>query len=165
MRAGKRAIPPRACLLVCLVPALLLAGCGAQEHANDPRPSSPAEVTASISQKALSVQPGAIGVGSAAGTQPMTQNTGQKEPTISSSVPMTVSFTIANLTNFRTQMQIQGPVNKTSPPLTPQGTATFTTDLPTGSYLITAADIPAAKAARFKVGPKRSSSANDLLLP
>ena len=162
MRAGKRAIPPGACLLVS---AFLVAGCGAEEHANDPRPASPSEVTASISQTAVSVQPSAIGVGGSQGTQPLGQNAGQKEPTISSKTPMTVAFTIANLTNFRTQLEIQGPVNKTSPPLLAQGTANFKADLPTGSYTITAADIPAATAAHFKVGPKRTSSANDLLLP
>jgi hypothetical protein len=162
MGAGKRAKPAGACLLVS---ALLVAGCGAQEHANDPRPPSPAEVTASISQKAVSVQPGAVGVGNGAGEQALGQNAGQKQPQISSSTPMTVAFTIANLTNFRTQLEIQGPVHKTSPPLLAQGTANFRASLPTGNYTITAADIPAATAAHFKVGPKRTSSANDLLLP
>jgi hypothetical protein len=155
-------MPACACVLVS---ALLVAGCGAEEHANDPRPPSAAEVTASISQKAVSVQPIAVGTANGAGQQSMVQNAGQKEPTISSNTPETVSFTIANLTNFRTQLEIQGPVSKTSPPLLAQGTATFKANLPTGSYTITAADIPAATAAHFKVGPVRTSSANDLLLP
>jgi hypothetical protein len=148
-----------------LASALLVAGCGAETHANDPRPPSPAEVTASISQKAVSVQPIAVGTANGAGQQAMNQNEGQNGPQISSKTPLTVSFTIANLTNFRTQLEIQGPVSKTSPPLLAQGTANFKANLPTGTYKITAADIPAATAATFKIGPVRTSSANNLLLP
>jgi hypothetical protein len=164
MRDGKRATPFRASLLACLALALLVAGCGAEEHANDPRPPVPTEVTASISQRSVSVQPSAVGVDSA-GQQSLSQNAGQKEPEINSNTPLTVAFTIANLTDFPTQLQIQGPVDKKSPKLVPQGTSSFKADLPTGDYLITAADIPGASAARFRVGPARTSSENDLLLP
>ena len=37
--------------------ALLGAGCGAEEHPNDPRPQPPTRVSVAISESAITVQP------------------------------------------------------------------------------------------------------------
>jgi hypothetical protein len=41
----------------------------------------------------------------------------------------------------------------------------FQLDLPSGTYTVSAADIPAAKPGKLTVGTYRSSSQNDVLLP
>jgi hypothetical protein len=144
--------------------ALALAACGAEEHANDPRPPIPTEVTVSISENRVSAQPGVVGVGKASG-QPLSHNADVENPKISSDTPLNVIFTIANLTDTDSQLEIQGPKDTTSVPIVGNGTARYEVALPTGEYLISAADIPGALAARFSVGPDRVSSQNDLLLP
>ena len=53
----------------------------------------------------------------------------------------------------------------TSLPLVANGNVTMQTTLPTGAYRISAAHVPSAKPARLVVGPYRSSSKNDVLLP
>jgi hypothetical protein len=158
-RGGKPAI---ACALGVL--ALAIAGCGAQEHANDPRPPIPTEITVSISDKNVSVQPADVGV-AGENQQPTSQNEGQTNPEISSNQPLDVVFTIANLTDVDTHLEIQGPKDGTSPLVVGSGTAQYQVSLPTGAYLVSAADIPSAVAAHFNVGPDRVSSQNDLLLP
>ena len=49
--------------------------------------------------------------------------------------------------------------------LVANGNNSMLASLPTGEYKVSAADIPSAKAVSFTVGPYRSSSQNDLLLP
>ena len=83
----------------------------------------------------------------------------------SRTAPLLVGITIANLTDIDTPLEIKGPRDETSPLIVANGTASFKVDLPTGDYLISAADIPGAVAARLNVGPDRASSQNDLLLP
>ena len=57
------------------------------------------------------------------------------------------------------------PSAKVSPEIVAQGNATYQVALPTGRYRIDAADIPRAVPSPFIVGPERSSSQQDLLLP
>jgi hypothetical protein len=144
--------------------ALAVAGCGAEEHANDPRPGIPTEVTASISQKSVHVEPAKIGV-AGRNQQALSQNEGETNPDLGSNTPLDVIFTVANLTDVDTHLEIQGPKNATSNLITNSGTGSYQVSLPTGEYLISAADIPGATAARLSIGPDRVSSQNDLLLP
>jgi hypothetical protein len=159
-----RGKPAIACAVGALALAIPLAGCGAEEHANDPRPGIPTEVTASISQKSVNVQPANIGV-AGKNQQSLSQNEGQTNPDLGSNTPLDIVFTVANLTNVDTHLEIQGPKNATSNLITGNGTGTYQVSLPTGEYLISAADIPGATAGRLSVGPDRVSSQNDLLLP
>jgi hypothetical protein len=159
-----RSKPAIACALGTLTVALLGAGCGKEEHANDPRPQTPIEVTASISQKKVSVQPAAVG-GAEDGQQPISQNEGETDPELPSNTPLTVVITVANLTDTDTHLEIAGPKDATSNLIVAGGTTNYKVDLPTGDYRVAAADIPGATAARFNVGPARFSSQNDLLLP
>ena len=159
-----RGKPAIACAIGTLAFALAAGGCGKQEHANDPRPPIPTEITVSISQKQVSAQPSKVGV-AGKNQQQLSQNEGQKNPEISSNTPLDVVFTIANLTNVDTHLEIQGPKDGTSNIVVAGGTGQYQVALPTGDYLISAGDIPGAVAAHFSVGPARVSSQNDLLLP
>src|SRR3954468_108589 len=149
-----RGKPAIACALGTLAVALVAVGCGKQEHANDPRPPTPTEVTVSISQKEVSAQPAAIGV-AGKNQQALSQNEGQKNPEISSNTPLDVIFTIANLTDVDTHLEIQGPKDGTSNLVVSSGTSQYQIALPTGAYLVSAGDIPTATAAHLNVGPAR----------
>jgi hypothetical protein len=79
-----------------------------------------------------------------------------------------VHFTISNATSTNTALEIRGPnlgAPKISPEIVANGNATYQVALPTGRYRIDAADIPRAVPAPFIVGPERTSSQQDLLLP
>jgi hypothetical protein len=148
-----------ACVLGMIVVGVLLGGCGAKEHANDPRPASPTQITVSISQRKVSLAPSTVGVESVK-RQAQAQQQG-----VNNDQPLLVALTIANLTNFDSHLEIAGPKDSTSPLVVANGTASYKAFLPTGDYLVSAADIPGAIAARLSVGPDRTSSDNDLLLP
>ncbi len=157
--ARGRGISTTACVLGTLIVGLGLAGCGAQEHANDPRPASPTPITVSIAAKKVSITPRVVGVeGPARRAQAQQQG-------VNSDQPLLVALTIANLTNFDSHLEIVGPKDSTSPIVVANGTAAYKVFLPTGDYLVGAADIPTAVAARLYVGPDRTSSSNELELP
>lgn len=150
-------------VLLALPLALFIAGCGAEDHPNDPRPPQAVEVTVSIDDTRLSVQPSEVGFGDS--DQPMSQNRDQPQAELSSSRPLTVSFTVSNLTDHDTALQIEGPTSETSEIVIAQGTNGFKVDLPTGEYFIYADGVPGTPEASFSVGGDRPSSQNDLLLP
>lgn len=151
-----------ACVLGAL--ALAVAGCGTESHVNDPRPQAPARVSVTIGEHAVNVQPGAVGLGPDR-TQQIPQNQHAAQPPIKTKAPMTVVFVAANLTDFDSHLEIHGPKDVTSGPLYANANGTVQAELPTGSYTISAADIPDATPAKLTVGPYRASSQNDVLLP
>lgn len=149
-----------------LAAAALAAGCGVETHANDPRPALPIEVTVNITDRAVQVQPDEVGISSDDDRTPIGQNEGVPETKNKSDEPAVVIFTTANSTQTDTALEIRGgEEDLRSGPIVATGTNTYKVALPTGDYAIEAADIPAAKRAKFKVGPLRISSQNDLLLP
>ena len=79
--------------------------------------------------------------------------------------PLDVVFVSANLTDFDSKLIVSGPKNVVSGPLFANANGSLLASLPTGVYRLSAADIPSAKPVRFTVGPVRTSSENDLLLP
>ncbi len=144
--------------------ALAVAGCGAQEHANDPRPSPPTRISVTITRNEVKVQPTAVGLGPEP-TQQIPQNQRHSQPPIRTRAPLVVAFVVANLSDFDSHLEVRGPRNATSGPLVANGNGTLQAALPTGRYTLTAADIPAARPAHLAVGPYRASSQNDVLLP
>ncbi len=148
-----------ACVLAAIVAGVLLAACGAKEHANEPRPALATQITMGISRDKVSLSPVRVGIVSPKRLEQALQQ-GVKQNT-----PLLVWITIANLTNFDSHIQIRGPREETSPLVVANGTASFKAFLPTGDYLISAADVPGAIAARLNVGPDRTSSANELETP
>jgi hypothetical protein len=144
--------------------ALLVAGCGAEENVNEPRPQPPTRVSVAITPRTITVQPARIAIGPEPSQQiPQNQNTTQ--PQIRSKAPLDVVFVAANLTDVDSRLEVRGPKDVKSGALVANGNGSLQTALPTGVYTVTAADIPEAKPVRFTVGPYRSSSENDLLLP
>jgi len=142
----------------------VVAGCGAEEHANEPRPQPPTRVSVSITPKTITVQPPRIAVGPEP-TQQIPQNQHAGQPPVHSRAPVDVVFVTANLTDVDSQLELRGPKDFTSRALVANGNGSMLASLPTGVYTVSAADIPGAKPVRFSVGSYRSSSQNDVLLP
>ncbi len=150
------------CVLGAL--ALATAGCGAEENSNEPRPQPPTRVSVTITPKAITVEPPRIAIGPEPNQQ-IPQNKHADQPTIDSDAPVDVVFVTANLTDFDSKLEVRGPKDAASGLLVANGNGSMLTSLPTGVYTVGAADVPGAEPARFAVGPYRTSSENDLLLP
>lgn len=145
--------------------ALLTAGCGVQQHANEPRPQPPTRVSVSITEKAITARPPRIATGPEP-TRQIPQNQTAAQPRVRSRAPLAVVLVAANLTGYESRLEVHGHGrNASSGPLVANGSGTFQVELPTGVYTLSAADIPSAKPAKLVVGPYRSSSQNDVLLP
>lgn len=161
--APRAAVAVAACALGAT--ALIGSGCGAEEHVNDPRPQAPTRVSVAISDDAITVQPGRIGSGPEP-TQQIPQNQHVKQPQIHTKAPLNVVFVAANLTDVDSKLEVRGGgKNLSSVPLYANSNVTLQTILPTGVYMVSAADVPGAKPAKLVVGSFRASSENDLLLP
>jgi len=168
-REGRRLFAaPRAtvAVLVCAIAAvaLLVAGCGSEEHPNEARPQPPTRVSVAISEDGVTVQPPRIAVGPEP-TQQIPQNQHAGQPRIKSNAPLDVVFVAANLTDVDSHLEVHGSKSFESEPLYANAGVTMQAVLPTGVYRVSAADIPGAKPAKLVVGPYRTSSQNDLLLP
>mgnify|MGYP003576490262 CR=1 FL=1 len=98
-------------------------------------------------------------------TQQIPQNEGIEQPVVRSKAPLNVVIVAANLTDTESKLVLRGPQATSSEELVANGNANLLMDLPTGTYEIAAAGLPGAKPARLVVGPYRTSSENDILLP
>lgn len=143
---------------------LAVAGCGAEQNVNEPRPQPPTRISVSITPRSITVEPERIAIGPEP-SQQIPQNAHAGQPPVRSREPVDVVFVTANLTDFDSRLEVHGPKDVTSGLLVANGNGSLQTSLPTGVYRLSAADIPAAKTARFGVGSYRSSSQNDVLLP
>ncbi|MBN9621982.1 MAG: hypothetical protein J0H06_03360 [Actinobacteria bacterium] len=149
--------------LAALILALVGTGCGAESHPNEPRPAVPTRVSVTIGANGgITVQPQAIGMGPEKHQQ-LPQNQNHPQPRINTQAPLSVVFVTANQTGDTEKVTIRGPKQATSKAISPRAPGTFSASLPTGSYTISAAGQGAP--ATLKVGPYRTSSQNDLLLP
>jgi hypothetical protein len=162
MGRGRGKVVAAGCVLGAI--ALAAIGCGSQEHPNEPRPQPPTRVSVTITPRAITVQPPRIAVGPEP-TQQIPQNQHAGQPPVRSNAPLDVVLTAANMTNFDSKLELRGPKDAISGPLVANGNGSMLASLPTGVYKVSAADIPSAKPVRFTVGPYRSSSQNDVLLP
>ncbi|MGA8744668.1 MAG: hypothetical protein WB507_02240 [Solirubrobacterales bacterium] len=144
--------------------ALAGSGCGAQGHANEPRPSPPTRISVTITPREVKIAPTAVGLGPEK-TQQIPQNKRHAQPPIRTRSPLVIAFVIANLSNYDSHIEVRGPHDATSGAIVANGNGTMQTELPSGRYTLSAADIPAARPASLIVGPYRSSSQNDVLLP
>ncbi|MGV1048801.1 MAG: hypothetical protein ACOYD4_09805 [Solirubrobacterales bacterium] len=148
-----------------VVAALAVAGCGSESRTNDPRPQAPTRVSVTISPKAVTVQPGRIGVGREK-SQQIPQNQNHPQPVIEGDDrPLDVIFVAANQTTTDSHLELRGPQQATSNPVYANSPGTFQAELPAGVYTISAAGIPGAQPAKLVVGSIRTSSENDVLLP
>ena len=145
--------------------ALLAAGCGAGSRPNDPRPQPPTRVSVAVGDGQVTVRPARIAVGPEP-TQQIPQNAHAGQPRVRSRAPLNVVFVVANLTRVDSHLKVRGRgKDLTSKPLYANNNLEMQAILPTGVYSVSAADIPSAKPAKLVVGPVRTSSQNDVLLP
>jgi hypothetical protein len=149
--------------LAALILAMVGAGCGAESHPNEPRPSVATRVSVTIGKGGIVVRPSTVGIGPEKHQQ-LPQNQNHPQPPIKTQAPLDVVFVTANQTAGDSKLVIRGPHQATSPQIHPNSPATFAAELPTGIYTIAAAGQHGASAT-LKVGPYRASSKNDLLLP
>jgi hypothetical protein len=147
------------------VTALLAAGCGVEEHANEPRPQPPTRVSVAVAEDKITVEPRRIAFGPEP-TQQIPQNRDAEQPPVRSEEPLDVVLVAANLTDAESRLRVRGPRrNATSPALVANGNISLLAALPIGVYEISAANLPDLQPAKLTVGPYRSSSSNDVLLP
>lgn len=143
---------------------MLITGCGAEERTNDPRPQPPTRISVAITEDAVTVQPERIAVGPEP-TQQIPQNEDVEQPQVRSNAPLTITLVAANLTDVDSKLRLLGPKDAASGLLVANGNGSLIAELSTGTYEIVASGLPSAKPAQLVVGPYRTSSENDILLP
>ncbi|MGE5409198.1 MAG: hypothetical protein ACM3NV_11380 [Syntrophothermus sp.] len=164
-RAGRRRrVAALAATLAASAAALTTLGCGAASHPNEARPQPPTRVSVTISPGGVTVQPSRIAFGGEQ-SQQLPQNRRDPQPRIQSDRAVDVVIVAANQTGSKARLRVDGPAQATSGPLYPDSPGTLQTALPSGTYTISAAGVPGAGSARLVVGPVRTSSENDVLLP
>lgn len=136
----------------CGAIAFVGAGCGADDHPNEARPAKPITITAAISDENVSVSPDGYD----------TDGRLVRNAAIGAGL---VIITATNQSSESVPLVLTGPVEKTSRTIAPGGTTDLQVDLKPGSYQVKAGDSTSIRPTPLHVGPKRSSSQNELLLP
>jgi hypothetical protein len=145
----------------------LLAGCGESRHDNEQRPQVSTQVTLTINQDEVIVQPVRIAMGREE-FQEIPQNRDYPEPPLKNGQgrPLDVTFVAANQTPTDIQLKIRGSEKEAeSETVFARSPGKFQVNLPAGSYTVSAVGLPEARPARLTVGDYRASSQNDVLLP
>lgn len=119
--------------------AMALGACGAENHPNDPRPPAQVEVSAKVDSHHVLLSPNKFGAG-------------------------LVNFTVANLSGAPVTFKVSGPTEGSTTQIQPGAPDYLKMDLKEGTYQATAGKSK-IRPATIKVGPKRNSSQNKLLLP
>ena len=141
-------IPGRTAAVAAVLIGSALAACGDEggDYANKPRPATPINVTAAISDKKISISPKQFGAGPVVII--VSNQTGAKQ---------TVTLETDELGG-------SGPgLKETSDPIGPRGTGTLKVDVREGTYALSTSDGP--KPAKLDVGPDRKSAQDELLEP
>ena len=160
---GRQTRPALVCALVVL--ALLAAGCGRGSSACSSTPQPPTRVSVAVAEDGITVDPPRIAFGPEP-TQQIPQNRDAGQPPVRSQEPLDVVLVTANLTDTESRLRVRGPRRSaSSPALVANGNISMLAALPTGVYEVSAANLPDVEPARLTVGPYRSSSSNDVLLP
>lgn len=150
--------------LGALALALVLPGCGAESHSNDPRPKVATRVSVTIVPGAVIVRPPRIAAGPERDQQ-IPQNRDAAQPPIDTDAPLDVVFVVANQTGETTRLAVRGPARAGSEPLPPRSPGSLQTALPSGTYTVSAPGVPGARPGKLVVGEHRASSENDILTP
>jgi hypothetical protein len=134
--------------VTAVVVAAALAGCGgdSEDYANRPRPASPINVTAAISDKKISISPKEFGAG------PVTIIVSNQ-----TSAEQTVTLETEELGGDKPGLK------ESSDPIAPQGTGTLEASVREGTYAVRGSKGP--KPVTLGVGPDRASAQDRLLQP
>ena len=133
------------------VTVALLGGCGGggnSNYKNEPRPAPPIVITASVSDKGVSVSPEKFGAGPVRMVVTNQTSAAQKVTFETDSGPATSAPGIKQQTA----------------PISPQDTATLQVEVKPGRYSVHV-DGGSIRAAILRVGKERASAQNDLLQP
>jgi hypothetical protein len=122
-----------------MLAALIVAGCGAEDHPNDPRPPAPVELSAKVGDKRVVLAPSRTGAGLAV-------------------------VTISNQSSENVQLEFSGPSHGETSEIAAGGVGTVQLQLKEGDYSVEPSS-PSIQAGTLAVGPERPSAQNDLLLP
>jgi hypothetical protein len=128
-----------------LTVGVVVAGCGEEDFANEPRPPVPVELTGVVQDDAVTISPSRIGAGP-------------------------VMITISNQTQHDTTITLEGTSTRTRVgPVAPLDTTTIQRTLDPGLYEVRAGSKVALRReirpAELEIGRERRSSSNELLLP
>lgn len=140
---GARGAALRAAALL----ALPLAGCGADDFANVPRPAETLTLSATIAPQRVSVSPARFGAGRV--TLLVSNQTATSQAVRVRSVTLALGGTR---------------LDQTTGPIAPGGTATLTAGLDAGTYSV-AATSPLVEPATIVAGRERPSAQDRLLSP
>ncbi|MFL5892390.1 MAG: hypothetical protein ACJ75I_06560 [Solirubrobacterales bacterium] len=124
---------------LALLVGAVLAGCGAKDFPNNPRPATPIEISAKVDSQRVQVAPDSFGAG-------------------------LVNFTVANLSGSPITFNVTGPTKGSTTEIQPGSPDYLRMDMKEGTYQVTASKSK-IKPATIRVGPNRSSSQNNLLEP
>jgi hypothetical protein len=122
-----------------VVAAVLVAGCGAEEHPNEPRPPVPVELSARVDDRKVVVVPDEIGAGLA-------------------------TVTVSNQSADDVEISLDGPNSVSSDEIPAGGVGQLQLELETGEYSIEPS-VPTIRSGTVSVGARRPSAQNELLLP
>jgi hypothetical protein len=135
----------RAITAAVLAAGGVVAGCGEEDFANEPRPPVPIELTGVIQDDAVTVSPARIGAGP-------------------------ILITISNQTRNEATITLEGAsIRERVGPVPPLDTATIQRTLDPGRYEVRAGSKVALRQeirpAELEIGRERENSNSDLLLP
>jgi hypothetical protein len=122
-----------------MLAALIVAGCGAEDHPNDPRPPAPVELSAKVDDKRVVLAPTKTGAGLAV-------------------------VTISNQSSENVQLEFSGPSRGETSEIAAGGVGTVQLQLKEGDYTVDPSS-PSIQSGTLTVGAERPSAQNDLLLP
>lgn len=122
-----------------VVAAVVVAGCGAEEFPNEPRPPRPLELSAKVDDRNVVVVPDEIGAG-------------------------LVTITISNQSADDVQLGFAGPTAARSSEITAGETGKVQFLLETGDYVVEPS-VSTIAPGSITVGVERESAKDDLLLP
>jgi hypothetical protein len=117
----------------------VLAGCGAKDFPNNPRPPTPIEVSAKVDSNRVQVAPTRFGAG-------------------------IVNLTVANVSSSPITLNVNGPTEGSTNEIQPGSPDFIRMSMKEGTYQVTASK-PKIEPATIKVGAERKSSQNNLLEP
>jgi hypothetical protein len=144
-REAARSVRSRAgtALAIAALLTLGLGACGSEDFANEPRPPSPINLSASVNSKRVQVSPTKVGAGLA-------------------------NFTVANLSADPIRLTLVGPGSDDNPAsgeIPPGGVGALQTELREGDYEVGAGGRADVRSDTLTVGPERRNSSNELLQP